>query len=281
MTIASQHIPSMCAVSPLPSDDDISAQNVADESRTVSPHSAKERQLDSKIVLDSLPGQQLEAAATAVASSSSSSSRSSKESEQLVSITPDIVKPVKEVKNGGGEEDGVLLPLDDATESTAVASATGDKSPGLLKSGSSGRLPDMLSHTPDGQVGSGGGRAAPLVVLPLALGETDPTVQPTSQGNYCYKLQISCNTIHSKDCCISLQGLYLKYKRNAWTRCVHTDMLLPLAIRSNPVRPNSLPLAEPATHFQQWEFCITFRYVFQGCPIIDDKAGVRFFLTCC
>jgi hypothetical protein len=60
---------------------------------------------------------------------------------------------------------------------TANNSAAADISPasspsgGLLKSGSSGRLPDMLTHTPDGQQGQGRNAAGVPAVISVVLTE--------------------------------------------------------------------------------------------------------------
>jgi hypothetical protein len=83
---------------------------------------------------------------------------------KLVSITPDIVKPLKEVKNREEEEEAEQHERAANKPSTATdvvadvspsASPSGVSGGGLLKSGSSGRLPDMLTHTPDGPQAAG------------------------------------------------------------------------------------------------------------------------------
>ena len=184
----------MCAVSPLPSDDDISAQNHHhggyQRSGTISPRATEEQfasaeasqqrnnanennasrhisvhiddiELDGEVRSSLTVSSDLlqpPAAAAGHSSSSSSSGRSRKEESQeeeetepgkLVSITPDIVKPVKEVKNS---EDDAQTQVEEQKESIKEAFSAAEGSPcGLLKSGSSGQLPDMLTHTPDGQ----------------------------------------------------------------------------------------------------------------------------------
>ena len=183
----------MCAVSPLPSDDDISAQNLHhggyQRSGTISPRATEEQfasaeasqqrnnanennasrhisvhiddiELDGEVRSSlTVSSDLLQPAAAATAGHScSSSGRSRKEESQeeeetepgkLVSITPDIVKPVKEVKNS---EDYAPTQVEEQKQSIKEAFSAAEGSPcGLLKSGSSGQLPDMLTHTPDGQ----------------------------------------------------------------------------------------------------------------------------------
>jgi hypothetical protein len=216
VTIASQHIPSMCAVSPLPSDDDMSAlhhhhQRSADghhggsRSGTVSPVAAAtvtsggvvarinfrmddagdvvvktDDELDAEVRASLTPddaspsssgrtrtgGKDPQEAALVATAAVESRKQQEDETEpgKLVSITPDIVKPLKEVKNNEDDSD---QPTTDERQSehgsdtaadggTAAADISPVASPSgglLLKSGSSGRLPDMLTHTPDGQQG--------------------------------------------------------------------------------------------------------------------------------
>jgi hypothetical protein len=115
-------------------------------------------------VKTSLTSERLRQATVSGSSASSrSSGRSGQEEEpepgKLVSITPDIVKPVKEVKDssqqglvrGEVQQDSIAVA---AKVDSGVAEAGGHV---LLKSGSSGRLPDMLTHTPDGQQHVSGG----------------------------------------------------------------------------------------------------------------------------
>jgi hypothetical protein len=216
----------MCAVSPLPSDDDFSAHNHrgSSRSRTVSPQAldtsghmtlshlaANTGVAGSKLhpennphdlcledvdldveVKTSLTSERLrQATASGSSASSRSSGRSSQEEEpepgKLVSITPDIVKPVKEVKDSQDnilqevrvseqqEQDGAATAKSDGGGATEVSSHV------LLKSGSSGRLPDMLTHTPDGLQqacgsltrGSVGGTVLVFPVLTSPGGEGD------------------------------------------------------------------------------------------------------------
>jgi hypothetical protein len=218
VTIASQHIPSMCAVSPLPSDDDMSAlhhhhQRSAaghhgdSRSGTVSPVAAAtvtsggvsinlrmedagdvvvktDDDLDAEVRASLTPDDaspsssgrtrtggkdSQEAALVATAAVESRKQEDETEPRKLVSITPDIVKPLKEVKNNEDDNDqlttderhsehGSDTAADGCTANNTAADISPASSPSgglLLKSGSSGRLPDMLTHTPDGQQGQG------------------------------------------------------------------------------------------------------------------------------
>jgi len=153
------------------------------------------------------------------------------ESGKLVSITPDIVKPLKEVMNS--EEDGGLLTDDrrragsGSSAAGVTSSATADLSPsssptgggggGLLKSGSSGQLPDMLTHTPDGpqqHQGGGVGRsnsAAAVVTAVLsvavpdaaAIGEEQTLLPPVHKaGTSIHLLSYSVNTVVNCNYCM-------------------------------------------------------------------------------
>jgi len=239
VTIASQHIPSMCAVSPLPSDDDISSlhhhqrsaagHHGGSRSGTVSPVAAAtvisggvgvrinlrmddagddvvvktDDDLDAEVRASLTPddaspsssgrtrtgGKDSQEAALVATALVESRKQQEDETEpgKLVSITPDIVKPLKEVKNNEDDND---QPTDErhsehdgdtaADGGPAAADISPGASPGgglLLKGGSSGRLPDMLTHTPDGQQGQGRNAAAAGVPAVMGVALTEVAVK--------------------------------------------------------------------------------------------------------
>ena len=141
----------MCAVSPLPSDDDISAQNHHhggyQRSGTISPRATEEQ------------------FASAEASQQRNNANENNASRHI-SVHIDDIELDGEVRSSLTVSSDLLQPPAAAAGHSSSSSSSGrsrkeesqeefsaaEGSPcGLLKSGSSGQLPDMLTHTPDGQ----------------------------------------------------------------------------------------------------------------------------------